>query len=222
MTSPTARREIGNPTSRPVSFYLRCRTYSAAAPVVLLFTLLCTLLWLTEAFGGPSLSDALALQAGRMRNGAFWQPLSYALVHGPWWHVAINLFVLSVTGCTVERAIGSLRMAALILLAIPAGAVGFLLSCLLDPRLALGTACVGASALSTACFGTISLLAPREKVTLWLLFIPIPFRSGWLLPLVGLLLCSEAICAPGLTAYGAHLGGWLLGLGFALAVRETN
>lgn len=178
--------------------------------------------WVVEAFWGINISAWAALKVNSVRDGALWQPITYAFCHGPWWHLVINLFVLLVTGCTLERAIGSLRMLALILLAIPAGAVGFLLSLLLDPRLFVGTACVGASALSSACFGTIALLAPREKVTLWLLFIPIPFRAGWLLPLVGLLLCSEVLYTPGLTAYGAHLGGWLLGLGFALAVRDTN
>lgn len=177
--------------------------------------------WAAEAYWGITLSSRAALRVADVQAGALWQPLTYAFCHGPWWHLAVNVFVLLITGCTLERAIGSLRMLALVALAIPAGALGFLLSLMVDPRLFWGTACVGASALSSACFGAIAMLAPQAKVTLWLLFIPIPFRAGWLLPLVGALFCVEAVYAPGLTAYGAHIGGWLLGIFFALANRDT-
>lgn len=221
-TSTCTWREIGLSTLRRVSFFVSKLFPSFHDPVMTGLCFLLFTIWVLEAFWGLPIATWAALRVRDLQDGALWQPLTYAFCHGPWWHLAINLFVLLVTGCTLERAMGSLRMLALIALAIPAGALGFLLSLLLDPRLVIGTACVGASALSSACFGTIALLAPREKVTLWVLFIPIPFRAGWLLPLAGLLLCAEIFYSPGLTAYGAHLGGWLLGLGFALAVRDTN
>lgn len=206
---------------RRASFFISSHWKRYPDPIMSGLCILLPAAWAAEAYWGINLSSWAALRVFDVRDGALWQPLTYAFCHGPWWHLAVNVFVLLITGCTLERAIGSLRMLALIALAIPAGAVGFLISLAVDPRLFLGTACVGASALSSACFGTVALLAPREKITLLLLFIPIPFRAGWLLSLVGALFCVEAFYAPGMTAYGAHIGGWLLGLGFALCVRDS-
>lgn len=214
-------RGIAKTTPRPVSFFLSKLRAALLFPVIPLFSLILAAVWALRLLWGIDLAPWAAVQTEPLRAGALWQPLTYALCHGPWWHLAVNLAVLALTGGTLERAVGSRRMLALVLLAIPAGAVGFLLSLLTDPRLAAGTVCLGASALSAACFGAIPMLAPRARVTLWLLVVPVPFRAGWLLPLAGVLLCAEMVYAPALTAYGAHLGGWLLGVGFGFWAAAT-
>lgn len=208
------------PTSRPVSFFCPFRFRRIAAPAALALALLCAAVWIAEAGWGLPVSTVAALKADPLRLGAWWQPVSYAVVHGSLWHLGLNLFVLLLTGSTLERAVGSLRFLALAALAIPAGAVGFLLSLLLDPRLVPAAACVGASAISTALFGAIATLAPREKLTVWIICLPVPFRGAWLLPLLLLLIVAESLFLPGITAYGAHLGGWTAGLLFGAFFRE--
>lgn len=182
---------------------------------------ICLLLWIAEAGWGLPVGAETALQADALRAGAWWQPFTYAVVHGSLPHLTVNLFVLLLTGAALERVAGSGRFAALLALAAPAGAVGFLLTLLFDPRLAEATRCVGASALSTALLGAVAALAPREKITLWIAVVPVPFRAGLLLPLLLLLLTAEALFLSALTAYGAHAGGLLAGLLFGRSLRNT-
>lgn len=188
---------------------------------VTLAALLCAA-WVLETGWGVPLADGAGLQAASVTAGALWQPLTYAAVHASPGHLAVNLFVLLVTGSAFERLFGSRNLAGLFFLALPAGAVGFFLSLLVDPRLSPALHCVGASALATALFGAIATVAPRARVTLWLACIPVPFRAGLLIPLLALLFLAESLFFPTLTAYGAHLGGWTAGLLFGAALRRSG
>ncbi len=166
-----------------------------------------------------SLTTTLALQAQTLREGALWQPLTYALVHGSPWHLTANLFGLLLTGRALEAVWGRGRMVRFMLLGAVAGAIGFLVSVWLDPRLSGGMVCVGASAVVTACIGAATALAPRERVVLWVICVPIPLRALWLLPVMLLFFLAEAIFFAQTTAYGAHLGGYLAGLLYAYWTR---
>lgn len=164
-----------------------------------------------------ALGALFGLRAEAVRAGALWQPFSYAFLHGGWAHLAANLFGLWVTGSALEAVLGARRMVGLFALGAAAGACGFLGSLALDPRLSGGLACVGASAMVAACFGAATALAPRERVVLWVAVLPIPLRAFWLAPVFLLFTVCEAWWWPQVTAYGAHLGGWLAGLAFGRA-----
>lgn len=153
-----------------------------------------------------------ALSPHAVAQGAVWQGVTYALLHGSWAHLLVNLVGLAVTGATLERLLGGRRTVTLFVLGAAAGACGFLASLALDPRLPDGMDCVGASAILTACIGAVTTLAWRERVVLWVAFLPVRLRAGWLLPLFLLFSACEAVYWPTFTAYGAHLGGWLAGL----------
>lgn len=173
-----------------------------------------------DFFIADLLQTTFPLRVDTLHEGHLWTVLSYALVHGNWWHLLFNLFGLWITGRTLEQILGWKRISALFLLGCLAGAVGFLISLILDPRLAPSTTCIGASAILTASIGTITTTFAQQPVTLWIGFIPIRLKAILLLPL--LLICFIIECAlPSLgTAYGAHLGGWLAGLFFGLAIRK--
>ena len=47
-------------------------------------------------------------------NGAFWQPFSYALIHGNWVHLMINGFGLLAIGPRIERIGGGRLLLALL------------------------------------------------------------------------------------------------------------
>lgn len=153
-----------------------------------------------------------ALRPEAIAQGALWQALTYALLHGHWAHLLINVAGLAVTGATLERLLGGRRTLALFALGAAAGACGFLGSLLADPRLPSAGACVGASAILTACIGAATTLAWRERVTLWVAIVPLRLRAWWLLPLFLVFSVCEILLWPTVTAYGAHLGGWLAGL----------
>lgn len=172
--------------------------------------------------GGLSYAQALrglfGLDATTVRQGALWQPLSYAFLHGSWAHAAANLFGLWLTGGALTKVVGTQRFLWLFALGTVAGAVGFLLSAALDPRIPAGTVCVGASAAVAACVGAATTLSPHARITLWVTFLPLPLRAGWLFPLFLAFFLCEAWLWPTATAYGAHLGGWLVGLLFGRCV----
>ena len=165
--------------------------------------------------------DALfALRPESVGLGAVWQALTYALLHGNGLHLLINVVGLAITGATLERLLGGWRTIALFALGAAAGACGFLGSLLLDPRLPTVGVCVGASAILTACIGAATTLAWREQVTLWVAIIPIRLRAGWRLPLFLLFSLCEILLWPTVTAYGAHLGGWVAGLTLGVVWRR--
>ena len=177
------------------------------------------------SLGFPDLSCTRSLQAifgldpAFLRAGALWQPFSYAFLHGSFLHLVLNVFALLITGIALEGVIGSRRFIRLFFWGAVAGAVGFLMSLWLDPRLPSGAICVGASGAIAACIGCVSFLAPRARATLWLTIIPVPIRAWWAIPVAVAVMACEAWFLPFSTAYGAHVGGWLAGAVYAFAVR---
>ena len=108
-----------------------------------------------------------ALSAEGLRMGAWWQPLTYAVLHGSWAHLLANVFGLAVTGACLEHVLGARRLMGVVAVGAAFGAVGFLASLALDARLSGGASCVGASACLAACLGAVTGLAPRARVTLF-------------------------------------------------------
>ncbi len=182
---------------------------------------------LSFPFGAEGLSytDALqrilGLDAGAVSRGAVWQPLTYAFLHGSGFHLLANLFGLWLTGGTLVELLGTRRFLWLFTLGASAGAVGFLISAAVDPRLSAGVLCIGASAAVTAFIGAVTTLVPTQRVTLWVAVLPIPLRALWLLPMMLLFLLGEAWLLPATTAYGAHVGGWLAGLFAGACFRKA-
>lgn len=166
-----------------------------------------------------ALLSCFGLDPAFLRAGALWQPFSYAFLHGSCLHLLLNVFALLITGIALEGVIGSRRFIRLFFWGAVAGAVGFLTSLYFDPRLPAGSLCVGASGAIAACIGCVSFLAPRARATLWLIIIPVPIRAWWAIPMAVAVMACEAWFLPFSTAYGAHLGGWLAGAVYALAVR---
>ncbi|MBR4318324.1 MAG: rhomboid family intramembrane serine protease [Kiritimatiellae bacterium] len=196
---------------------------------LLLHVLISPFLRLPFAFGTEDffiadvLKASLPLQVAPLKTGEVWRTLSYALLHGSWIHLTLNLFGLWLTGGTLERQFGWRTTLRVLLMGCAAGAVGFVVSLLLDPRLSPATTCIGASALLTACIGTLTTAFPKHHVTLWVFVLPIRLRTLWLAPTMFLILAAESLFPLFGTAYGAHLGGWLAGLLAGSLLRsQTN
>ncbi len=174
-----------------------------------------------DLFISDWLLRAFPLQAVALQAKEIWRIFSYVLLHGSWWHLGFNLFGLWITGVTLERLLGWRKMT-LLLCGAAAGALGFLASLLLDPRLSPQLNCIGASALLTACLGVATTLAPKETLTLWLIVFPLRIKALYLAPLLLLLFCVEAFFPELGTAYGAHLGGWIAGLIAGFLLRPSS
>jgi membrane associated rhomboid family serine protease len=59
--------------------------------------------------GRPELFERLGLSRQGLAKGDFWQPFSYAPIHGNWVHLMINVFGLLAIGPRIER-IGGARL----------------------------------------------------------------------------------------------------------------
>ena len=177
-----------------------------------------------DLFISDWLLRAFPLQSVALQAKEIWRIFSYVLLHGSWWHLGFNLLGLWITGITLERLLGWRKMTLLLLCGAAAGALGFLASLLLDPRLSPQLTCIGASALLTTCLGVATTLAPKETLTLWLIVFPLRIKALYLAPLLFLIFCAEASFPNLGTAYGAHLGGWLIGMliGFFLHPSSSS
>jgi len=166
--------------------------------------------------------DSLALPAAGAR---WWQYFTYALLHDPsgFTHVALNALALWVFGCAVEDRLG--RAGFLALVVCSAGFAGAIHK-LVTP----GAGVIGASGAVAAIVGAFWVYFPRANV-LFLFLLPIPSFGhipAWgvvflyvMLDLVGeLASCLGA--AHSRVAYAAHLGGYALGIGSALATLATK
>ncbi len=124
-----------------------------------------------------------------------WRFLTAAFLHAPssFLHIALNMYVLYLTGPSLEAALGRVRFAALYLVAAFGGSVGYLL--LWNPTLP-GT--VGASGAVFGLFGALLVLQRRLRLDLrqTLVIVGINAALGFFVPGI---------------AWQAHLGGFVVG-----------
>jgi membrane associated rhomboid family serine protease len=141
---------------------------------------------------------------------AFLTPLSSALLHGGWLHLAFNMLFLLFVGSQVERVIGAggLIVAYVIGALVAAGA-----QFAVDPNSTVPL--IGASGAISALFGLYSLFFGRPKqvtnsqrINRWI-------HAAWLLAawvilqwMAGMLAGGEGI----LLATPAHIGGFVAGM----------
>lgn len=156
----------------------------------------------------------------QMDGSHLYSLLTYALLHGSWMHLALNLLGLWLTGTTLERLLGWQKTLWVVLAGALAGAAGFLLSLQLDPRLPDTLSCIGASAILTSCLGTITTLFPKSQSLILFFGIPFHIKTILLVPLFLLFCVIECLFPELQTAYGAHLGGWIAGLLFGYLFRK--
>jgi membrane associated rhomboid family serine protease len=158
--------------------------------------------------------------------------LTSAFLHGSWFHLISNLWTLYIFGDNVEDRMGSLRYLAFYLLA---GVTAGLVQAALNPASQLPT--IGASGAIAGVLGAYFILFPYGRVLTFvpLFFLPwfveIPayvFLGIWFLTqLPSGLLYLGAAADPGSfggIAWGAHIGGFIVGLILArlLARRWTD
>ncbi len=137
-----------------------------------------------------------ALYGPWVRTGEWWRLLAYALEHGSVLHIFFNMWVVYTLGTALERILGTWRFA-LISVASCLGAAAFVLFFAFDSKT------VGASGMILGWAGAmlpISTQAGRRSLVTWLVQVAI----------ISLL--------PGVSWQG-HLGGFLFGLPFGLALR---
>lgn len=174
-------------------------------PVTLALCSVCTVLFLAiAARGGQQSWESLAtwgyVPADRVWDGAYWALISSAFIHLEIWHVAFNVYWLWVLGGAVERTLGPLPFAGLVLVsAIVSSSVQLGVS---------GSTGHGASGVVYTLFGL--MWAARKRLPAFAQILgekTAPLFWTWL---VGCILATQAGIVQ--VGNGAHVAGLVLGL----------
>jgi membrane associated rhomboid family serine protease len=157
------------------------------------------------------MEDHFLVSWAALADGRWWTLLGSAFSHNMFWHLFLNMYVLSSFGAIVQRLLGARRF---IMFYLVTGIVSSLSHCVVsawivgDPTLPA----LGASGAVSGMIILFSLMFPKEKLLL-LGLIPMPALAGALLfvgiDIWGLISQAEGGGLP--IGHGAHLGGALTG-----------
>jgi membrane associated rhomboid family serine protease len=149
-----------------------------------------------------------------------WQFVSYMFLHGGVMHILMNMLVLWMIGCELERYWGTKEFLRFYFICgIGAGLIHLLVSFLLPetpfvypPRVAV----IGASGAIYGLLMAFGVLFPNRIITLLLFFIiPINIKVKYLVTIAGLVVLYSSLAYAkepgGNVAHFAHLGGMVIG-----------
>ena len=171
-----------------------------------------------RVFFDTSLFPFMALSREGVSEGAWWQVVTHAFLHGNLFHLMVNMVALWFTGPLLEELLGGWRYLALYFGGIVAGG---LLQTVANPE---SIDLVGASGAVCALLVGFATLFPRLQITA-LIFFVIPVRMkaatlGWLVAGGSLLFWILGI-EKGI-GHLAHLGGAIAGCAICLIYRRLG
>ena len=146
----------------------------------------------------------LGLERAAFLAGKIWQVVTYAFLHGGWWHAGLNALFVFLIGSRVEHIAGRAAMLRVVAAGILGGGVGHLL---------LGAGLlVGMSGACIALLLLLTTLSPQSRM----MPLPVSGRSlgfGILLAALLLALVNPQLGAPGFSEIGRTmerqgLGSW--------------
>ncbi len=173
--------------------------------------------------------------------GAFWQFVTYAFLHGSFWHLLMNLFTLVFLGYAVERIVGTARFWGIFLASAMIGGICWMLFDSVEPALwrAIGQTgsaglalaqrwgetqsgyldhniCLGASGGVFGLMGAFVALCPRERLTILLFYVvPVTLQARYVALLLVAFNVFGLVTSFGHVAHVAHLAGGVAGYLYA-------
>ncbi len=146
-----------------------------------------------------------------------WQLITYQFMHGGFFHIAVNMFILWMFGIEIENLWGSKKF---LLFYLTAGVIGGLFQILLSPILIGGLSgpTIGASGAIMGVMVVFGILFPNRLIFLYFL---IPVKVKYFI-IVLVLIEIFAVNSGGNVAHLAHVGGALTGLVYMLWDRSAN
>ncbi|CAN5201836.1 MAG: rhomboid family intramembrane serine protease [Gemmatimonadetes bacterium] len=168
---------------------------------------------LAQSFG-MSLEDIFGLRPEWViERGWVWQPLTYMFLHGGFFHLLFNMFVLWMMGSEIERLWGRDEFLKYYLVCgLGAAAASFLFN--------YDSVVIGASGAVLGVLLAFGLLFPNQHIYLWFL---LPIRAKYLVAGLAVLELLFLISQPGGgIARAAHLGGMLTGFVYLRWRRGTS
>ncbi len=150
--------------------------------------------------------------AGQAYNFQIWQLITYQFMHGGFWHIAMNMFVLWMFGIEIENMWGSKKF---IIFYLTCGVAAGLFQLFLPPL--LGEALAPTIGASGAIFGVLvafGLLFPNRLIFLYFF---IPIKAKYLITFFILIEFFSIDSPGGNVAHLAHLGGAIAGFIYMMA-----
>jgi len=133
-----------------------------------------------------------------------WQPLTYMFVHGGFWHIFINMFILWMFGKELETIWGKKEFFKYYFITgIGSGLITLIFS------LGSPIPVVGASGAIYGLLVAFGMMFPSRKIYLWFLF---PIEAKYLVIIMGLITFFSTLTGQsGGISHLTHLGGLLIG-----------
>jgi membrane associated rhomboid family serine protease len=146
-----------------------------------------------------------------------WQLVTYQFLHGGFFHILFNMFILWMFGIEIENLWGSQKFLVFYLIA---GIVGGLFQIVLSPIILGGLSgpTLGASGAIMGVMVAFAMLFPNRLIFLYFL---IPIKAKYFI-LFLVLIEVFAVNSGGNIAHLAHVGGALTGLIYMLWDRNTS
>ena len=144
-------------------------------------------------------------------GGQVWRFVTYMFLHGGFWHIALNMFVLWMFGPRIEEVWGRRTFLIYYFVCGIGGALTYGLFSLFG--LQAHTPMVGASG---AIFGILLAFGVTYPNALIMIFFVIPMRAKYAVLVFGLIELMSVPRSDSQTAHLAHLGGMLFGYLFLL------
>ncbi len=170
--------------------------------------------FLLQHFFGSSLAWAALVPAKVVHEFAVWQLFTYMFLHGGPWHIIINMLMLWMIGCEVERYWGAKQfLIYYFVCGIGAGICQTLVQILFfDPQ----TSVIGASGAVYGVLMAFGVLFSDRTITLLLFFIlPVHIMAKYLVMIMAAISLLMGVFGDDSgVAHFAHLGGMLVGFAY--------
>ncbi len=153
---------------------------------------------------------------GQSYNFQIWQVITYQFMHGGFWHIFMNMFILWMFGNEIENIMGSKKFLFFYLLSgVGAAATQLIIGPVISNHLAFT---IGASGAVYGVMIAFALFFPERLVYISFLF---PVKAKYA---IGFFIIFEFISIgdQSLVAHLAHIGGALTGFIFIMLDRKNN
>jgi len=154
-------------------------------------------------------------------KSAWWTFVTYAFLHGDFWHIFFNMFILYLFGKNVNDKLGHLTYIAFYLCSAAVSGFGHALLHAGPPVAPV----MGASGAVAAVTGAYLVLFPQTLLTIvyWFFFIgTLEVPALYFILLKMIILDNMLARGPGNIAYDAHLAGYAFGIAVTLFLLATR